>query len=97
MILEEAGNLVHGERGKAYDHPFDDFTRVAGLWSVLLEYDVTPLQVALCLGALKMSRLIHNPTHYDSIVDWAGYAETYAMVLEKVTHYRIDVTVDKDD
>lgn len=62
------------ERGSSYGSVEDNFNRIAGLWSVLLEKEVTAAQVALCLAALKMARLVETPNHYDSWVDLAGYA-----------------------
>lgn len=84
VILDEAKALVYGSREKEYSHPMDDFQRVGRLWAALLGLpEITPEQVALCLGALKMSRLVGNPGHHDSIVDWAGYAATYERVRER--------------
>lgn len=83
-ILDEAKGLVYLHRFTDYGHPFDDFSRTGRLWAALLGLpEITPEQVALMLGALKMSRLVNHPTHHDSNVDWAGYAATYERVLER--------------
>ena len=58
---------VHGEPGTA-------LVRIAKLWSLILEREVEPHEVALCMAALKLARLIERPTHADSWVDLAGYA-----------------------
>jgi hypothetical protein len=34
---------------------------------------VTPAQVVLCLLDLKVARLAHDPTHFDSLLDVVGY------------------------
>lgn len=81
-VLEEANSLVHGDRQQAYGHPFFDFSRTAQLWSAILGQDVSPEQVALCMVAVKISRLC-NAYKRDSIVDMAGYAATLQMVIEK--------------
>lgn len=81
-VLEEANSLVHGDRQEAYGHPFHDFSRTAQLWSAILGQDVSPEQVALCMVAVKISRLC-NSYKRDSIVDMAGYAATLQMVIEK--------------
>lgn len=73
VLLTDAMNAV-SERGSSYGTVEENFGRIAGLWSVLLEKDVTPAQVALCLAALKMARLMQTPDHRDSWVDLAGYA-----------------------
>jgi hypothetical protein len=31
-ILEEAQRLVHGDRGAAYGHPYDDYLCTAAFW-----------------------------------------------------------------
>ena len=82
-ILGEAYHLVHQDRGDAYGHPFDDFTRVGRIWGAILGLpDVPPDKVALCLIGLKLSRESNRPKH-DNVVDIAGYAETLALVRER--------------
>jgi len=78
-ILEEAQRLVHGDRGKDYGHPLDDFSRTALMWSAILGFEVTAQQVGLCMVALKISRHCHKPKR-DNLVDMAGYAATVDMV-----------------
>ena len=41
--------------------------------SVILQKDIGPEQVAMCMVAVKLSRLIHQPTHDDSWADIIGY------------------------
>ena len=73
VLLTDAMNAV-SERGSSYGTVEENFGRIAALWSVLLEKDVTSAQVALCLAALKMARLMTTEDHRDSWVDLAGYA-----------------------
>jgi hypothetical protein len=61
-------------RADHYGTPESNFERIAALWSVVLERPVTAEQVALCLGQVKVARLIQTPQHRDSWVDLAGYA-----------------------
>lgn len=82
-ILEEAQRLVGGDRGDDYGHPRDDFAKTAGAWNALFGWDCTPAQVALAMIVVKLSRLQETPHKRDSIVDIAGYARTYEMVLER--------------
>jgi hypothetical protein len=82
-VLEKANLLVHGDRQKDYGHPMTDFSRTAKLWSAILGGEVTAEKVALCMMAVKISRLCQTPDHMDSVVDIAGYAGTYEMVIEK--------------
>jgi hypothetical protein len=62
------------ERGKSYGPILKNHERIAALWSTLLEHPVTPVQVAMCMTALKLARLMETPNHEDSAVDIAGYA-----------------------
>jgi hypothetical protein len=81
-ILDEAKRIVHGERGENYGHPFEDFSRTAQIWSAVLDIDVTPEQVALCMIGVKISREVNRPKR-DNIVDGAGYFETLEMVKQE--------------
>src|SRR4030067_1366058 len=55
-ILQEAQRLVHGDRGEAYGHPFDDFGRTALMASALLADKLsTPLvqeDIAMLMNAV---------------------------------------------
>jgi len=73
-ILDEAKRLTHGDRNKNYGKPLTNHARIAGLWSIFLETEVTPAQVAICMGLVKVARLIESPDHLDSFVDLAAYA-----------------------
>jgi len=70
--LDEASKLINGDRQANYGTPQENFDRIAKGWSVLLETDVTPEMVALCMAWLKMARLVNGP-HHDSYVDGCGY------------------------
>lgn len=79
----EASKLVrNGEREAAYGHPNQDLTRTAGMWSAILGLPVTPQNVALCMAALKISRLVSSPGHRDSLTDLVGYAVVYDRIKE---------------
>lgn len=80
-ILKTAEDLVGGDRGQDYGHPFKDFSVTAKIWSAILGCDVSPEQVALCMIGVKISRLCHSYKD-DSCVDIAGYARTLQMVHE---------------
>jgi len=83
-ILEEANKAVGGDRGEAYGHPADDFQKVVGAANALGVNPLSgPLHHSLYMVLVKISRLVQTPTHHDSIVDIAGYARTYEMVLER--------------
>jgi len=72
---------VFEERRAHYGLAKHHFREVAKRWSLVLNSQVTPQQVVMCLIELKLARLKENPTHLDSIIDIAGYAAVMAEVL----------------
>ena len=72
--LDTAKSLICDDRHKEYGDTNSNFSDIAKIWSVVLGHKVTPKQVALCMIAVKMSRLRQNIQHEDSWVDIAGYA-----------------------
>lgn len=81
-VTTEAEQLVYGNRNADYGHPLDDFSRSSKMWSAILNTNVEPDQVALCMIAVKISRQINLPKR-DNLVDIAGYAETINMVARE--------------
>jgi hypothetical protein len=74
QMLDEAKAIVTRSRAQQYAPPGQDFKNIADIWSVLLKVRVSPEQVAQCMVALKLCRLIHTPAHEDNWTDIAGYA-----------------------
>lgn len=72
-ILRKAHELTHGERDKNYGTPLKNHQRIAAIWSVILEQEIRPDQVALCMAGVKIARLIETPNHLDSFIDGAAY------------------------
>jgi len=72
--LLENVTVALSDRGSAYGDASDNFQRIADMWSVIFGRRVTMKQVALCMSAVKMARLIETPDHADSWIDLAGYA-----------------------
>jgi len=72
-LLQKTADVVK-ERGEKYGSMLDNHIRIARLWSVLLDTEVTPEQVALCMIAVKQARLMETPNHDDSWQDILGYA-----------------------
>jgi len=71
--LKKAEQLITGDRAKNYGDAYKNHLRIAKMWSVILERDVTVEQVYQCMIALKLSRLIETPNQEDSYVDIIGY------------------------
>lgn len=81
--LQEAQRLVHGDRGTAYGHPIDDYTRTGRMWGAILGLpDIDPRICCLMMAAVKISREVNAPKR-DNRVDLAGYAECAQMVAER--------------
>ena len=72
--LDAAAQAVLQDRAAAYGTVENNFQNIANLWSVYLNTDVTPSDVASMMTLLKVARLMNNPSHFDSWVDIAGYA-----------------------
>lgn len=88
-ILEEARFITDGARN--YGTPEENFSRIALCWSAILEINLTPEQVALCMIAMKVCREAHAHKH-DNIVDIAGYARCLAEL-----HREKPISVTDDD
>ena len=73
-ILEEAQAKVAGDRQDAYGSPAENLDRIAKIWSVLLQKEISISQVCQCMVALKLARLVNTPDHRDSWVDIVGYS-----------------------
>lgn len=80
-VLADAMDLVNGDRQADYGPPAENFKRIADGWAVILQADVTPEMVALCMAWLKIARLVNGP-HDDSYVDAAAYMALAAELSE---------------
>lgn len=81
--LDEAKQLVTGDRNNQYGPPTQDFQRTASLLNALgyarvdaegNVQDIKPSDVAIIIAQVKVSRLMHSRGKRDSWVDLAGYA-----------------------
>lgn len=75
-ILDEADNLINGQRAEDYGDAQENFKRIADMWSAYLgEPDFfSGVDVARMMILLKISRLASGTFHRDALVDIAGYA-----------------------
>lgn len=71
-ILQEAQNLIYGDRQADYGSVTENFTNITKGWSVIFGVDVTPEQVGLAMAWLKIARQ-SNVRKRDNLVDIAGY------------------------
>ncbi len=79
-ILEEAAEVIN-QRQAIYGTRKDNFGRIAKMWSAILDCQVTPEDVALCMIALKVARQKFKHSR-DSLVDIAGYAQCLEELCE---------------
>ena len=80
-LAADAVQAVTGPRQRDYAHPSVNFQRIANLWSVILDVDITAEQVALCMIQVKIAREINRHTR-DNIVDLIGYSLTLDACME---------------
>lgn len=79
-LLKEAIGITTSDRNAAYGNPEDNFANIAAYWSSYLTQStkvdivISPQDVAHMMILMKVARLATNPTHYDSLLDIAGYA-----------------------
>jgi hypothetical protein len=84
-ILEEAQDLVNGDRQADYGDAYESFARIAKMWSAYLDTKlkgaerVTPKDVADMMILMKVSRSVTSSKR-DNWVDKAGYAELGSQV-----------------
>jgi hypothetical protein len=81
-ILEQAHEVIYGDREQTYGSPGKNLDAIAGFWETylrsrglwndnsdgLMYYDVANM-----MALLKIARLGNTPLHYDSLVDACGY------------------------
>ena len=78
-ILEEAQEIIYGDREKTYGSPDKNLKAIANFWNVHLQnrYNIPVTldaeDVCIMMALLKIARLENDTTHRDSKVDIAGY------------------------
>ncbi len=79
-LLQEAHEIIHGDREQTYGAADKNLKVIASYWSVHLsattgeKITLTPSDVCGMMILLKQARLANSPAHRDSLVDIAGYA-----------------------
>lgn len=88
-VLEEAKNIIYGDREKTYGKPSKNLDTIAKMWSAYLNSSVGSVfsptgeqidlifdakDVAIMMVLLKAARLANDQDHRDSVVDICGYA-----------------------
>jgi aminoglycoside phosphotransferase (APT) family kinase protein len=81
-ILNEAINLINGDRNAHYGDPLEDFQTIGTFWTTYLTrtmeargvLDIRPHDVAVLMDLLKIARISWTPEKRDHWADLAGYA-----------------------
>ena len=85
-VLEEAQEIIYGDREQTYGHPAKNLECIAKMWDAYLDSigtrDLSAKDVAAMMILLKTARLANRPDHRDSIVDICGYSALIERVDE---------------
>lgn len=82
QTLNKARDLIMGDRANSYGDAHENHERIAKMWSIVLNKEITVEQVYQCMIVVKLSRLIETPNHEDSYVDICGYS---ALASEEIS------------
>jgi hypothetical protein len=82
-MLKKAEDIL-AIRDQEYGDVKKSFTRIAQMWSAILEKEITSAQVGLCMISFKCIREAHKHKE-DNLVDIAGYAELLNVLSHKDT------------
>src|SRR3954469_17422458 len=88
QVLNEAAEIVDGDRDNQYGSPENNFGRIAGALSALGYRgpggrEIIPSDVAVILIATKIGRLSNTHGKRDTWVDIAGYAACGAEIVQR--------------
>ena len=88
-VLDEAKEIIYGDREKTYGHPSKNLEVIARMWSAYLfarnvVCEITPQDVAVMMVLLKAARLGNDNAHRDSLTDICGYAALVERCKERV-------------
>lgn len=73
--LREAARIITGDRDVQYGGPEENLTRIAKIWSVIFEREVTAEEVAMAMVGVKLARFVSKSGFQpDTWIDIAGYA-----------------------
>lgn len=74
-LLNEAADLTSGDRQQTHGDKYDNHKNIARIWSVILNIEIEPYQVALCMAGLKLARVSRDGGAglRDNYADGAAY------------------------
>ena len=63
--------------------PFD-YNRIARLWSIILDKDIQPKEVALCVHQFYVSGLLDNPDDLETIIPMTENLFRYEALSQEI-------------
>ena len=81
--LKSAQDIVRGDRNDEYGSFEQMMIRTAQVWTGILDHEVQPAEVAMCMAGLKLVRMQQNPDKEDSFTDALGYTAMAADILHE--------------
>ena len=81
-ILEEAQEILEGERDSDYGDPVANFNRISRIASSILDYTISPEDCVVVMMAVKLSREQYKHKR-DNLVDLVAYTEILNRVREQ--------------
>lgn len=72
-FLNAAADCVCKSREEQYGSPEDSFEMISKLWSIYLDREISPEDVAVMMALLKIARIAGGKFKADSYVDAIGY------------------------
>ena len=74
-ILKTADKDVSDKRAEEHGDILENSMKISALWNAHLGLNgyISPQDVPLMLGLIKLARISQNPKNLDNYVDWCGY------------------------
>lgn len=79
--MSNTTNEIVDERVDVYGEPLEFFSRLAMMWSALLDHEIQPHEVPLMMASLKMLRTQITPDYSDNSDDVFGYMEIFRVLM----------------
>lgn len=71
--LKTAIGLIEKNRDKDYGDKYVNHKNISKLWSIFLNKEISPHDVAICMALIKIARMKHSHKK-DNYIDLAAYA-----------------------
>jgi hypothetical protein len=68
-------------RQAVYGEPIETFTRMAAIWSAIIDHEIQPWEVPLMMVGMKMIRTTQAPDYSDNSDDVEGYLDIFRTII----------------